>query len=156
MKEIKHNTLLSMADLERLTGVTYKPIQKRLSDLEPKKIDGLKKMYCSKEALPLVLRVNNQAVIDLSTERAKLARAQTEKIEIDIKKQLAKLVDKDEFMEDFQKSFASLKEGLLQLGDTVAQEIVDTGLKSKDAISNVIEDRIHQYLEEVASEHETQ
>ena len=80
--ELTHNTLLSMADLERLTGVTFKPIQKRLANLEPEEVKGSKKLYCSKKALPLVLRVNNKADLDLSLERAKLARAQTEKIEI--------------------------------------------------------------------------
>ena len=38
--ELSHNTLLSMADLERLTGVTFKTIQKRLSHLEPEEMKG--------------------------------------------------------------------------------------------------------------------
>ena len=151
---IKENTLLSMADLERLTGVTFKPIQKRLAKLEPEEVKGAKKLYCSKKALPLVLRVStSQAVLDLSAERAKLARAQTQKIEIDIKKQLEQLVDKDEFMEDFEKSFISLKESMLQLGDSVAQEVVDTGAKNKRDISRIIQDNIHSFLEEVSSNH---
>ena len=155
--ELTHNTLLSMADLERLTGVTFKPIQKRLAKLEPAEVKGSKKLYCSKKALPLVLRVAaDKGALDLSQERAKLARAQTEKIEIEIKKQLEQLVDKDEFMEDFEKSFASLKESLLQLGDSVAQEILDTGAKNKDTVANIIEDRIHSFLEDVANEHEAQ
>ena len=151
--ELTHNTLVSMADLERLTGVTFKPIQKRLADLEPDEMKGSKKLYCSKKALPLVLRVGgSKEALDLSTERAKLARAQTEKIQMDMAKQMEKLVDKEEFMEDFEKSFASLKESLLQLGDSVAQEIVDTGGKDKDIISNIIEDRIHCFLEELENE----
>ena len=114
-------------------------------------------LYCSKKALPLVLRVggDDKEKLDLSNERAKLARAQTEKVELEIRKQLEKLVDKEEFLEEFQRSFASLKERLLQLGDSVSQEILDTGLKNKDDISGIIEDRIHGFLEEVASEHES-
>ena len=58
--ETTHETLLSMVDLERLTGVTYKPIQKRLANLEPVKTEGKKILYCSKKALPLVLRVERE------------------------------------------------------------------------------------------------
>ena len=57
-------------------------------------------------------------------------------------------------MEDFQKSFASLKDRLLLVGESSAQEIIDTKLKNTDKVSALIETKIHECLEEIASEYE--
>ena len=69
---------------------------------------------------------------------------------------MGQLIDKNEFLEDYHKSFASLKEGLLQLGDSISQEILDTGLNDKDSIARLIEEAVHSLLEEVANEHESE
>ena len=55
-KDTPVNRQLSMADLENLTGITFKPIKKRLEGLEPVKIQGVKKIYDTKEARKLNLR----------------------------------------------------------------------------------------------------
>ena len=78
-KDIPIHRLLSMADLENVTGITFKPIKKRLEGLEPVKIQGVKKIYDTKEALPLIYQIKDQSTLDLDQERAKLAKAQTQK-----------------------------------------------------------------------------
>ena len=154
-KDIPIHRLLSMADLENVTGITFKPIKKRLEGLDPVKIQGVKKIYDTKEALPLIYQIKDQSTLDLAQERAKLAKAQTQKIEIEVEKSLEKLVDVEEFMEEFQKSFSSLKYRLLLVGESSAQEIIDTKLKNTDEVSAVIDTKIYECLEEIANEYES-
>jgi len=154
-KDIPIHRLLSMADLENVTGITFKPIKKRLEGLDPVKIQGVKKIYDTKEALPLIYQIKDQSTLDLAQERAKLAKAQTQKIEIEVEKSLEKLVDVEAFMEEFQKSFISLKERLLLVGESSAQEIIGSKLKNTDEVSALIETKIHECLEEIASEYES-
>ena len=144
---------LSIADLEKITGITFKPLKKRLDDLEPVRIDGVKKLYDSKEALPLIYQIKDQHTLDLTQERAKLAKVQTQKIELDIKKQMETLVDAENFMKDFQQSMISLREKLLQLGDSISQEILDIEHKNTDNIGEIINNKLHEFLTDISDTH---
>ena len=111
--------------------------------------------YSTKRTFRYFPQIKDQSTLDLAQERAKLAKAQTQKIEIETEKSLGKLVDVEEFMEEFQKSFSSLKDRLLLVGESSAQEIIDTKLKNTDEVSAVIDTKIHECLEEIASEYES-
>ena len=79
-KDIPIHRLLSMADLENVTGITFKPIKKRLEGLEPVKIQGVKKIYDTKEALPLIYQIKDQSTLDLAKKEQSLLRPRPKKL----------------------------------------------------------------------------
>lgn len=74
----------SISQLQDLTGAAYKTIKERLKDLKPAYADGQADYYDSREALALIYqaRSGQKANTDLSEERAKLAKSQREKYEL--------------------------------------------------------------------------
>jgi phage terminase Nu1 subunit (DNA packaging protein) len=74
----------SISQLQDLTGAAYKTIKERLKDLKPAYVDGQADYYDSREALALIYKARSgqKANTDLSEERARLARAQREKYEL--------------------------------------------------------------------------
>ena len=56
------------------------------------------------------------------------------------------LVDAENFMKDFQQSMISLREKLLQLGDSISQEILDIEHKNTDNIGEIINNKLHEFL----------
>jgi phage terminase Nu1 subunit (DNA packaging protein) len=64
---------LSITQLADLTGRDADTIRKRLDGIEPAKVDGRTRWYRTREALPRIYEA-----LDLSAERARLAREQAD------------------------------------------------------------------------------
>jgi phage terminase Nu1 subunit (DNA packaging protein) len=66
-------SLLSLSQLSELTGRSPDTIRQRLDGLDPAKQDGRTRWYASRDALPRIYEA-----LDLSAERARLAREQAD------------------------------------------------------------------------------
>jgi hypothetical protein len=81
---------LSLADLERLTGLDRRTLRKRLAGLEPAGGDGRTLLFDSRTALARVYLGDS---LDLTRERARLAAAQAEAQERENAVERGELVD---------------------------------------------------------------
>jgi hypothetical protein len=143
---------LSYADLERLTGFTYRTIRKRLSDLPSKKEEGREVLFSSKEALPLLFAVSDSEEWNLSRERAKLAKVQTEKIELEIGRLRGELVDRKEWLDCWGKALVSFKDKITGVGLRMSGEIFQSQSEevvyellcrySNSALDSIVEDAL--------------
>ena len=112
--------LQSLNNIELLTGITFKTLKKRLgaAGIQPKKNRGKAILYDPREALPALYQSavsGSVDVDDLSVERARLAKVQREKTEIEKQKMLGNLVDKQKFETEWSAFLVELKDRILAL-----------------------------------------
>ncbi len=132
--------IMNLADLEVLTGKTFKTLKKRLENLEPVKVTPKGNFYDARQALPLLYESKKEGELDLSTERAKLANAQTEKTIIETDKLKEKYILVEDAYRDFSTVILNARAKLLLLPKKMAFDlkgITDT---------QVIEDRLEEYI----------
>ncbi len=114
------DNLISLAGLERLTKKSYRTLVKRLEAIAPAETNGKEILYDIHQALPAIF---TDPVMDLNKERAMLARAQTQKINLEIKKMQQELVDVDVFSDAYNKKMAAFRDKLLNVALKLAGEV---------------------------------
>lgn len=79
---------LSLTELSDISGVATRTIRKRLANLPPVIDDGYKLSWNPRDALPLIFELGKATdgsnKLDLQQERARLAKAQTEKARLEV------------------------------------------------------------------------
>ena len=114
---------LTHAELEDLTGLTFKTIKKRLEGIETQKV-GQKSLVDSATALKMLYASKSQnSELCLEAERAKLARAQTNKIELETQILREQYLDKDELTQMYGKILVEFKDHLRGLPLKIAGKL---------------------------------
>ena len=142
--------LLNLQGIEQLTGITFKTIKKRLDhfNVKPYKKRGSAILYDAFEALPALYK-KPDSDLQLAVERAKLAQVQAEKIRVETDRLLGKLVNKEEWCEDWSAMLVDFKNKLLGLPLKVSPLLAD---KKTDEIYPILQDHLVGVINELAAE----
>ncbi len=132
------------------TGKAYRTIKGRLNDagLEPER-SGNKLLYDSAEALEAIFTTGTPDGdnLDLQQERAKLAKKQAEKAELQIAQMKGQLVDVDEVSEAWTKYISNCRAKLLSMPAKISAEVVGADLA---ATQNIIKREVYAALTELS------
>jgi phage terminase Nu1 subunit (DNA packaging protein) len=117
--------LVTLEGLARITGRTYRTIRDRLSVLEPVKRSTRGIFYDSRKALALIYDDGGRDPegLDLSRERAALARMQRRKLEIEVARLRGKLVPVEQVGRALEFLAVTFRSRLLALPRKLALQI---------------------------------
>jgi hypothetical protein len=139
----------SIADLERMTGFTYRTIKKRLVKQEPQE-EGSCLYYETPGALAAIYADDDASRLDLAKERALLARMQTRKLELEILKIEGDLVEIDILQDVFDQCLLSFKERMMRIPGSLAPYWSQTSPRpSEEEMHQLMSGQIRVALEEV-------
>ena len=125
-----------------------KTIVKRIGSLEYA-TRGREKLYETKEALPLIYGVSSGgAQGELSRERALLAHAQREKIEIETAILKADVIPSDVVKEVWSQLLSACRARLIAIPSRLATQVIS--LKTYSEIENVAKELVYDALNELA------
>ncbi len=144
-RTMKH---LTIANLESLTGFTFRTIKKRLAKLNPSVVDGPRAYYDSELALQALYEDKNKGGLSLDQERAKLAKVQTKKMELEYKMLKHELVPAEEFIEEYSKRVVATKNKFLGIPSKLGARFRSFG-EAAD-LEEEAEELIHEALREMA------
>ena len=151
-QELNHekiSTKISLADLEKLTGCTYKTLVKRLKDLSPVEKASKALYYDSREALPLIYQSNNSGTLDLTKEKARLAKVQADKIEFELEKLKGKSVDIEEWGEEWARMISAFKTNLRNMANKIAGAV--TLCNNREENYALIKEAVDEALDELVA-----
>lgn len=147
--------LVSYNQLSDLTGKTYRTIKKRIdaAGIEPEAMKGNAQMFDSVNVLQVIYSTGAEDagdVLDLQQERAKLAQAQTEKIEIQIHQMQGDLVPAEEVTKAWQLLVGAMRARLLSMPTKAAPLVMvaDSQIEAKE----VLQKHVHEALNELHTE----
>jgi len=139
-------------DLSELTGITFKTLKKRLSGLKPNR-EGKSLLFNSHEALPLIFKCNKCSGkgLDLSQERARLAREQADRLELQNAERRRELVQ----VSDMEKNWArvgvvAIKSRALALPSKFAPELA--GVSNYKEVKEILNGAIRELLQELVDD----
>jgi hypothetical protein len=140
---------MSMESLERLTGISYRTIRKRLGDREPDLTFKGTTLYNTTEIIPLLFKGPHlENTVDLNRERARLASRQAELAEIKIAISKGKYISTENLEEALKRVFSAMRSQLLALPSKVAPYI--TGLTTHE-IEDAIKREVYEALTELSN-----
>jgi len=116
---------VSFQDLTDLTGFTYRTVKKRLSNLKPEK-EGKSHIFNSEEALPLIYNKGkpDNEVLDLTKERARLAKEQADRLELQNAESRGQLIPADLVAKTWAKETIAFKTKMRAIPSKVALKVV--------------------------------
>lgn len=141
---------LTYSDLSKLSGKSFRTIKKRLSDLKPIRKTKRGIFFDSKVALKYLYQKPGEDALDLSAERARLAKLQGDAVEIKNRVSKGNLVESKQVESDALKIGKMIRTGLEGIGNKVAPVLVD--LDNPAAIADVINREVNQILIKMAGE----
>ena len=144
-------TEYSLSQLEQLTGLTYRPLKQRLGKLAPIRKDGRTCFYDAREAIRhLLFGKDGETVLDLTKERAKLTRVQTEKTELEVEKMKGEMVDAREVESAYVRLAHNCKTKILTVPNRIALELE---MKAAPFIANRMAETLREVLDEFSEYH---
>lgn len=142
--------LLSLADVERITGHDFKVIKRRIGGLEPVKKEGVKHLYDAPTILELIYTDKDVEELDLTKERAKLTQEQRKKTNIERRLLEGSVMEIDDVVAMISNVAINLKAKLLAIPAKAAPELVN--LDKPSEAQKVLKTYIYETLTEVSSE----
>lgn len=147
MKTMKNILKMTQGDLSLISGVGERTIKMRLKNLQP--VEGPTESvtyYDTKQALYIIFQLHdvNKNKLDLSDQRAKLAKAQTERQHMEIakmKKEVVPLVDVTRVVE---KEYSYVRAKILAIPSKLAQKL--SGMDDPGEINDALEKEISSTL----------
>ena len=132
--------------LEDLTGCSFKTIKKKLSSagVSPVKVSAKGTFYESGEALKAIYTGQAQEELNLQEERAKLAKAQTEKTQCETEKLKQNLVNAEDVVSEWSKYINNTRSKLLLLPTKMSKDL--KGISETKDIERILEDAIFECL----------
>lgn len=144
---------LSINKLAELTGLDRRRIKRCLEPLNPE-TEGRTLLYESRDAIPLLYAVTGyEEHLDLTQERARLARFQGDKAELEAKRLKGELIDVNEAAEVIGAELANVRARLLSLPGKVAPELV--GIDDLAVVHSHLQTAIHDALAELVADTRT-
>lgn len=145
MKHPPH--LLTVEALTRITGRTYRTIRDRLSMLQPEVAKAKGSLYDSRKALALIFSDGQDPDgLDLSQERAALARMQRAKLELEVAELRSDLVRRPLVSKALESQAITFRSRLLALPRKSALQISP---ENPRAIEAKLEAEVHAILTEL-------
>ena len=140
-------SLFSLADLEQITGVTYKTIRKRLDTegVEPAKRDGRTLYYEPRPALEAIYCTGPGA---LDRERTRLAKEQADAQELKNAESRGELVPASQVEAMWVRLFSAARIRLLAVPSKVAPLVV--GLEREAEVEAIVREHQTEALQELA------
>ena len=140
----------NLRELEELTGASFKTLKKRLekAGLEPVKTTPKGNFYNPQEALKAIYTEQNSEELNLQEERAKLARAQTEKTQYEADKMKEKLICAEEVKTAWAKYINNVRSKFLLLPLKISKDL--KGISETKDIENILEENIYLCLVELS------
>ncbi len=136
--------------LEDLTGCSFKTIKKKLSSvgISPVKVSQKGTFYDSGEALRAIYAGQAQEELNLQEERAKLAKAQTEKTQYETEKLKKNLVSAEDVVSEWSKYINNVRSKLLLLPTKMSKDL--KGITEAKDIERILEDAIYECLTDLS------
>ena len=141
-------TLMTINQLELLTGKAYKTITRKLNGVEPKKVKGTYKYYIPKDVLPIIYDLDGCKGGKYELERAKLTEFKKQKEELLVKKLKGELVNVENVKEYFGRLVSNFRAQLLVMPARLAQDCF--GAKDSLEIEETIRKAVEESLEELS------
>ncbi|MBI2603236.1 MAG: hypothetical protein HYW48_09275 [Deltaproteobacteria bacterium] len=145
----KNDVMLTISELERLTGHTYRTLKRRLSNLDPIKGEQQKQLYRLSEILKSFLGADqfNQDKLELTQERAALAKAQAAKVRFDLELAQGKYVKIEEIEKEWDQLVLAIRGKFLALPFKLAPQLENVAAFDAEEF---LKDSIHEILQELA------
>lgn len=128
----RHGQRFTLADIEKITGISYKTIVKRLATISPVETTNREIYYDSRSALPLIYGSSGNADNDLKRAKTRLAEMQANKTEIETQKLLEQLVDREDLKKDLANKISAFRDKTLNIAMKISGEVT----ASNDANEN--------------------
>lgn len=147
-----HEGLMTVSGLSVLTGKSRRKVTERLTTLEPVEVERQKnrviRWYLPADALPMIYRIAGSH-LDLTDERARLAKEQADKTEMDNAVRRGELVEVETVRIAVGTSIQNAKTRLLSIPSALAKYLEN---KSATDIESQLSDAIHESLTELAEQ----
>lgn len=143
---------LSLAQLETITGCAFKTIKRRLGALPPVRTDGKTLYFNPHMALPMIYEVGadkERGVKPLDNERARLAKSQADRSEIEVARMRAELVPAVEIEKAWNDLATAFRAKILSLPTKLAPKLA--GRNAIAEIQGVLCDALEEALAELST-----
>ena len=129
-----------------MTGVTYKTLKRRLEELEPTVRDATTIYYNPRDALRHIMNPRDAAhKLDLTQERAKLAREQTIKTSLENRQLSGELVDGKAAERAFAEHTTAARARFLAIPARISVQLVGlSALEIEQNIKTIIEEALFE------------
>lgn len=146
-------TLYSISDLAKLSGLHRKTVMKRLGDLTHE--DGPKqaKLYRLEAALPLLCKLSDgelKLTEELLVEKVQVERLRKEKAQLELDVMQGKLVAIEDVGRAVEAEYTAVRAHLIAIPSKLAGEL--STMDKPVEIKNKLEDSINEALSELSSE----
>lgn len=139
---------MNVEDLTKLTGKTRRTINSRINNLEPCEKTTTSAYYKLVDALPLIYGPEGSQGLELTQERAYLARAQAEKTQLEIAKMKGELVHVEAWCEEWARAIIGFKDTLRSMALKIADATVNC--KTKEEAYRIINSHANEALSELS------
>ncbi len=144
---------LSINQLATLSGSTHRTIRKRLADLAPVRVTGNALLYNPKDALPLIyLGSDKGESLDLSQERARLAKVQTERQALLLERDRGRLIEIEAVGEVVADEYARVRSRLLALPNRLAAAFPEHRANVFAKSEAIVHEALEELSQDVAGE----
>jgi phage terminase Nu1 subunit (DNA packaging protein) len=141
---------LNIDQLVQLSRSSFRTVKARLADLAPIDTDGNSIFYDGHDALMILLNETQSEELDLSAERAKLAKVQTARAELELAVRRNEYVTIDEVIEGVEREYTAIRQALLAIPKKLASDLVN--ISDPFTIQNEIDKEINNVLEELSAD----
>jgi phage terminase Nu1 subunit (DNA packaging protein) len=144
--------LLSVSELSEITGKDRRTIKRYADTLKAVK-DGRAHKYESRELIPLLYGVSaaDGEKLDLSQERARLAKLQGDKADLELKEMRGDLLRRDDVVSEVSEAIANCRAKLLNIPAKAAA--VTVAAESVPEAQRLLHELVCEALDELYSEY---
>jgi len=129
-------------------GISHRVLGKRIEDCLPCEIKGRSKFYKIAEVAPAILKMDKPDDLDLTQERARLAKAQADKTELQLEVENGNLLLVDEVESTWADIVTAIRAKLLSLPTRISPQLIDL---TQPEMESVLQEQIYEALEELAN-----
>lgn len=138
---------LTINQLSMLTGSSYRTIKRRLAEISPTRVTGNSTFYDPRQALPAIFLNAEPSgeALDLSAERARLAKVQADRQALLLERERGNLVDVEAVGEVWGGFMAVARTRLLQLPYACAQGVpIDIRARTFAEAERIVHDALEE------------
>lgn len=143
--------LVSITELNNLTGLDRRRITKALADLNHKDGDKGAKLYHSEDAIPLLYLGGADGKLDPNKERARLTHHQANIAALDEKEKSGELVRRSDVVAEVSEAVANCRAKLLTLPNKLATVVI--GMQDTQEVRGALQAGVHEALDELHNQY---
>ena len=138
---------ISINHLAKLTGLDRRTVTKKLANVTPIRRGGTKGNFYDSEQVLRTIYLGDEGSkdpkLDLGQERAKLAKAQTAKTELEVSVLAGKLIKVEDVQNEWSAHIVAFRSKILSIPSKVGQLVHDTKIEER------VREFCHEALEEL-------